>query len=172
MVSKCHGVSFFDYFFKHTAKQVLVWFLTPRWLFGLQSPMLGRLVKAGCGQTKDLWRSLEQANNIRNEILSAWTSKDLDVVLAPGFAYLAPHHTLPARLGAAAPVTAAYNVLNFPVGALPMIRKTMQDQVRFIWKNEPYCILREPFISRGIWNHHIQLMINCSAWWKIAWRVQ
>ena len=87
-------------------------------------------MKAGCTYTKDLWVSMEQVRDIRNEILSAWNSQNLDVVLAPGFAYLAPPQSYPARLGAVASVTGAYNVLNFPVGAMPMIRKTEQDQVR------------------------------------------
>ena len=50
------------------------------------------------------------------------------MVLAPGFAYLAPPHNYPARLGGVAPVAGAYNVLNFPVGAMSITNKTRQDQ--------------------------------------------
>ena len=94
--------------------------------------MLGRLALAGCTLTKDLWISMEQVRDIRNLILSAWTCKGLDAVLAPGFAFLAPPHNYPSRLGVVAPVAGAYNVLNFPVGAMPMVNKTRFDQVRWL----------------------------------------
>lgn len=74
--------------------------------------------------------SLQRQNQIREDILESWASHGLDVVIGPGFPFLAPQHHLPSQLVAASAVTGVYNALDFPVGTLPVIRKTGQDQVR------------------------------------------
>ena len=79
--------------------------------------------------TKDLWLSIEKQNEIREEILDSWTNQDLDIVIGPGFPMLAPQHNMPSKLIAASTVTGVYNALDFPVGTLPVIRKTEKDQV-------------------------------------------
>ena len=90
---------------------------------------MAKLSPAGAHQTKDLWLAMEEVVNIKTRILEQWTALGLDVILGPGFAFEAPPLSYPTKLSAAAPVTGAYNVLNLPVGSLPVIRKTKEDQV-------------------------------------------
>lgn len=90
---------------------------------------MSRLSSAGAIQTKDLWLALEEVAKIKTDILDQWTSLDLDVVIAPGFPFEAPPLDFPTKLSSAAPCTGAYNVLNFPVGAMPVITKSNEDQV-------------------------------------------
>ena len=96
----------------------------------LVSGTMARLSPAGAYQTKDLWLALEEAVNIKSGILDMWNQLELDVVLAPGFPFEAPPLDFPTKLSSAAPCTGAYNVMNLPVGTLPVIRKTKEEQVR------------------------------------------
>ena len=95
----------------------------------LRSPLLSKIASSGCYQTKDLWVSIQRQNEIRDEILEAWSQQDLDVIIGPGFPMLAPQHHLPSKLIAASAVTGVYNALDFPAGTLPVTRKTELDQV-------------------------------------------
>ena len=65
------------------------------------------------------------------EVLSLWQQKGIDVIIAPGFVFPAPPVKHPARLVPAVSYTAAYNVLDFPVGSLPITRVIPQDEVSF-----------------------------------------
>ena len=56
-------------------------------------------------------------------------SKEIDVIIAPGFTFPAPPVKHPARLVPAVSYTAAYNVLDFPVGSVPITRVIPQDEV-------------------------------------------
>jgi hypothetical protein len=51
------------------------------------------------------------------------------VIIAPGFTFPAPPVKHPARLVPAVSYTAAYNVLDFPVGSVPITRVIPQDEV-------------------------------------------
>ena len=82
----------------------------------------------GLQQTKDLWKSIENLEALTVDILSLWQQKEIDVIIAPGFAFPAPPVKHPARLLPALSYTAAYNVLDFPVGSLPITRAIPQDE--------------------------------------------
>ena len=51
------------------------------------------------------------------------------MIIAPGFTFPAPPVKHPARLVPAVSYTAAYNVLDFPVGSVPITRVIPQDEV-------------------------------------------
>ena len=72
---------------------------------------------------------MEKVDNIVEEILTLWQQKGLDVIIAPGFAFPAPPYKHPARLVPAVSYTASYNVLDFPVGSVPVTRVIPQDEV-------------------------------------------
>ena len=59
----------------------------------------------------------------------AFFSKEIDVIIAPGFTFPAPPVKHPARLVPAISYTAAYNVLDYPVGSVPITRVIPQDEV-------------------------------------------
>ena len=69
-------------------------------------------------------------DTITQEVLTAWQQKGIDVIIAPGFAFPAPPVKHPARLIPALSYTAGYNVLDFPVGTVPITRVLPQDEVK------------------------------------------
>ena len=82
--------------------------------------------------TKDLWKSLARLDGVIHEILKTWQSQNIDVLIAPGFAFPAPPVKHPARLTMATSYTHVYNVLNFPVGTLPVSRVISEDEVNLL----------------------------------------
>ncbi len=80
-------------------------------------------------RTKDLWRSFAKLDNLRNNIIEAWLSQNIDVVIAPGFVFPAPPIKNPARLVPAISYTCAYNMIDFPAGSMPVTRVIKQDEV-------------------------------------------
>ena len=75
--------------------------------------------------------SLRKLDEIIHEILTTWQNQNIDVVIAPGFAFPAPPVKHPARLVPAVAYTAAYNVVNFPAGTVPVTRVTSEDEVNY-----------------------------------------
>ena len=65
-----------------------------------------------------------------HEILTTWQNQNIDVVIAPGFAFPAPPVKHPARLVPAVSYTAAYNVVDFPAGTVPVTRVIPEDEVK------------------------------------------
>ena len=80
-------------------------------------------------RSKDLWKSLEKLDNVTHEVLAAWQAQGVDVIVAPGFAFPAPPVNHPARLVPAVSYTAAYNVLDFPAGSVPITKVIPEDEV-------------------------------------------
>ena len=80
-------------------------------------------------RSKDLWKSIEKLEGLTVEVLSLWQQKGIDVIIAPGFVFPAPPVKHPARLVPCVSYTAAYNVLDFPVGSVPITRVIPQDEV-------------------------------------------
>ena len=58
---------------------------------------------------------------IMEELLADWKLNNIDVVIAPGFTMPATKLGHAGWLHCAMSYTAAYNVLNFPVGSVPVI---------------------------------------------------
>jgi hypothetical protein len=80
-------------------------------------------------RTKNLWKSLEKLDSVTHDILTSWQGQGIDVVIAPGFVFPAPPVKHPARLVPCVSYTAAYNVLDFPAGCVPITRVIPQDEV-------------------------------------------
>ncbi len=83
----------------------------------------------GFVKSTDLWKSLMKLDNAIDLIVRAWESENLDVVICPGFTYPAPPITNPGRIVPAICYPAVFNVLDFPVGVVPITRVNDQDQV-------------------------------------------
>ena len=79
--------------------------------------------------SKDLSISLRRLDEITHEILTTWQNQNIDVVIAPGFAFPAPPVKHPARLVPAVSYTAAYNIVDFPAGTVPVTRVMPEDEV-------------------------------------------
>ena len=94
-----------------------------------------------CSRTTELWKSLAALDTITHEVLTAWQQKGIDVIIAPGFAFPAPPVKHPARLIPALSYTAGYNVLDFPVGTVPITRVLPQDEA----SNSPMNLTRHIF---------------------------
>ena len=62
-----------------------------------------------------------QRTSLVESILSDWRGHNIDAVIAPGFAMPAVKLNYPAWLLGAITYTSAYNLLNFPVGSVPVI---------------------------------------------------
>ena len=92
-------------------------------------------------RTTELWKSLAALDTITHEVLTAWQQKGIDVIIAPGFAFPAPPVKHPARLIPAVSYTAGYNVLDFPVGTVPITRVLPQDEA----SNSPMNLTRHIF---------------------------
>jgi len=97
-------------------------------IFALTSNIMKNVTTRGLLKTKDLWKSVEKLEGLTVDILSLWQQKEIDVIIAPGFVFPAPPVKHPARLVPAVSYTAAYNVLDFPVGSLPITRVIPQDE--------------------------------------------
>ena len=74
------------------------------------------------------WKQKHKNSNANSKWLWLF-SKEIDVIIAPGFTFPAPPVKHPARLVPAVSYTAAYNVLDFPVGSVPITRVIPQDEV-------------------------------------------
>lgn len=67
-----------------------------------------------------VWKLNEQRLTLIREILVDWELRGIDVVICPGFGTPAMPIGYPGWLQAASSYTSVYNLLNFPVGSLPV----------------------------------------------------
>ncbi len=79
---------------------------------------------------KDLWVSAKELSDLAASISAAWVSQDIDVVIGPGFPFVAPPINYPAAYLAAVPCVGVYNCLDFPVGSVPVTNENAEDQAR------------------------------------------
>ena len=105
-------------------------YIYPLWT-RMKSPMAASYNSKQILMCKDLWISLDETIMLTNQFLDQWNEMELDVVIAPGYACPAPGESDPAKFRSSAVYTAMYNVLNFPVGAVPVTRENQQDQVTY-----------------------------------------
>merc|ERR1712110_1091184 len=101
-------------------------------IFDVISPSMARLADCAYHFTGDLWLGIKEAEDRKEKILNAWNEAGIDIVIAPGFTFPAPPLNHPARLVPAVNFTAVYNVLNLPVGSLPITRYTKEDVVTIL----------------------------------------
>ncbi|KAK3556644.1 hypothetical protein QTP70_011294 [Hemibagrus guttatus] len=82
-------------------------------------PRMAAAISAICGvgSVKDLWKQHKEAEDYIHETLDEWEKLELDVLLCP---MLGP--------ACALSYTALYNVLNFPVGVVPVTEVTEEDE--------------------------------------------
>ncbi|XP_026999162.2 vitamin D3 hydroxylase-associated protein-like [Tachysurus fulvidraco] len=92
-------------------------------------PRMAAAVHSICGVSSvaDLWKQHTEAEVYIQETLSQWEKLELDVLLCPmlGPAY---NFNYTGKLSSALTYTALYNVLNFPVGVVPVTVVTDEDE--------------------------------------------
>ena len=98
-------------------------------LFNIFSPSMAKLAKCSLHVTADLWKGMKELDQRKTEFLNAWKEQELDILIAPGFVYPAPPLADPARLIPATNLTVIYNVLNLPVGSVPVDVYNEEDKV-------------------------------------------
>ncbi|XP_060061934.1 fatty-acid amide hydrolase 1 isoform X2 [Erinaceus europaeus] len=81
----------------------------------------------GVGTPKKLWEQHSKVEKYQHEFIAKWRSLDLDVLLAPA---LDPafYISYPAKASESMSYMGLYNLLNFPVGVLPVTRVTVEDE--------------------------------------------
>ena len=123
------------------------WVLKP--FFHLTSKVMANVATRGHRKTAEMWRSFIKMDDLIVAIIRELNEKNIDALICPGFAYpgnlatnfdddrtnvdlilTAPPLTNPARLVPCVSYTAAYNVLDFPVGTVPVSKVIQKDQVR------------------------------------------
>ncbi|XP_030583477.1 vitamin D3 hydroxylase-associated protein-like [Archocentrus centrarchus] len=113
----------FNYFLPKWLKKILSFLLKP------VAPHSSAIMSALCGvrSVQDLWKHHAAVEDYIHETIAHWKSYNIDVLLCPvpGPAYNAsfcgriPHH---------ASCTLLYNLLNFPVGVVPVSTVTAEDE--------------------------------------------
>ncbi|GAA6086239.1 vitamin D3 hydroxylase-associated protein-like [Tachysurus ichikawai] len=92
-------------------------------------PRIAALMNATCGVSSpaDLWKQHKAVEDYIQETLAQWEKLELDVLLCPmlGPAY---NFNYTGKLSSALSYTALYNVLNFPVGVVPVTQVTAEDE--------------------------------------------
>ncbi|XP_060723404.1 fatty-acid amide hydrolase 1-like [Tachysurus vachellii] len=92
-------------------------------------PRIAALMNATCGVSSpaDLWKQHKAVEGYIQETLAQWEKLELDVLLCPmlGPAY---NFNYTGKLSSALSYTALYNVLNFPVGVVPVTQVTAEDE--------------------------------------------
>nr|XP_019604904.1 PREDICTED: fatty-acid amide hydrolase 1-like [Rhinolophus sinicus] len=81
----------------------------------------------GVGTPKKLWEQHTAVEEYQREFIAKWKSLDLDVLLVPA---LDPAFYIgyPAKTGVSTSYTTLFNLLNFPVGVVPVTTVTAQDE--------------------------------------------
>ena len=72
---------------------------------------------------RESWKVMElkaKRLEVVEAVIADWRSHNIDAVISPGFAMPALKLGYPAWLLCAITYTSAYNLLNFPVGSLPV----------------------------------------------------
>ncbi|XP_032970623.1 vitamin D3 hydroxylase-associated protein [Rhinolophus ferrumequinum] len=92
-------------------------------------PRIGRQLESlrGVRTPKKLWEQHTAVEEYQQEFIAKWRSLDLDVLLVPA---LDPAFYIgyPAKAGESTSYTTLFNLLNFPVGVVPVTTVTAQDE--------------------------------------------
>ncbi|GAA6086240.1 vitamin D3 hydroxylase-associated protein-like [Tachysurus ichikawai] len=92
-------------------------------------PRMAAAIHSICGVSSvaDLWKQHTEVEDYIQEILAQWEKLELDVLLCPmlGPAY---NFNYTGKQTSALTYTALYNVLNFPVGVVPVTEVTDEDE--------------------------------------------
>ncbi|XP_062961816.1 vitamin D3 hydroxylase-associated protein-like [Cynocephalus volans] len=99
------------------------------WILKYTDPRAGQSFEEvrGVGTPKRLWEQQAAVEEYQQEFIAKWRSLDLDVLLAPS---LDPAFYIgyPALAPESASYMGLYNLLNFPVGVVPVTTVTLQDE--------------------------------------------
>ena len=82
--------------------------------------------------TSQLWAKNAERIQLVESILREWEKEDLDVIIAPGFAYPAVPLGIPAKLFASikfVSYTVVYNMLDFPAGSVKVCGKNKWKKI-------------------------------------------
>ncbi|XP_045715614.1 vitamin D3 hydroxylase-associated protein-like [Phyllostomus hastatus] len=99
------------------------------WMLKNTEPRTAQTVETflGVGTPKKLWEQHTEVKEYQQEFIAKWKSLDLDVLLAPSLdpAFYIGYGS---KASESISYTTLYNVLDFPVGVVPVTTVTLQDQ--------------------------------------------
>ncbi|XP_006899076.1 PREDICTED: fatty-acid amide hydrolase 1 [Elephantulus edwardii] len=99
------------------------------WILKYKDPRVSQDLKAfsGVGTPKNLWQQHTEAEEYQQEFIARWRSLGIDVLLVPA---LDPAFYIgyPGKTPDATSYTSLYNLLNFPVGVVPVTTVTSHDE--------------------------------------------
>ena len=85
------------------------------------SETLGRMLLFPSSMSAfDVWQLNIQRLNLLRDIFEDWAHAKVDVIIAPGFGVPALPIGYPGWLQCTSSYTSVYNILNFPVGSMPV----------------------------------------------------
>lgn len=102
-----------------------------RWILAfiidLFCPQLAIAMRAYVRTTNDVRQSQEQLDEYVQKFTEQWMAADLDLLIVPAFAFPAIPYYACSDLSTAAFETGLYNMLDYPVGCLPVDKVTSDD---------------------------------------------
>uniref|UniRef100_A0A915P933 Amidase domain-containing protein n=1 Tax=Meloidogyne floridensis TaxID=298350 RepID=A0A915P933_9BILA len=102
-----------------------------RWLlafiFDIFCPQLAILMRAYVRTPNDVRQSQEQLDEYVQKFTEQWLASNLDLLIVPAFAFPAIPYDACSDLAAAVFETGLYNMLDYPVGCLPVDKVTSED---------------------------------------------
>ncbi|KAM6217031.1 vitamin D3 hydroxylase-associated protein-like [Rhynchocyon petersi] len=99
------------------------------WILKYKDPRTSQTLKEvrGVGTPKKLWEQHTEVEEYQQEFIAKWRSLDIEVLLAPSLdpAFYVGY---PGKATDASSYMSLYNVLNFPVGVVPVTTVTSHDE--------------------------------------------
>ena len=89
-------------------------------IVSMKSPMCAAMLIQENTKSCKLWEQNDLRLSLTEDILDDWTQREVDVVIAPGFAMPAQPSGYSAWELGAISYTCVYNLLNFPAGSTPV----------------------------------------------------
>ena len=91
-------------------------------LYYFKSKLLGQMLlsQPTSMSSSEIWGLKVEKLTLLRQILIDWEKNGVDVIIAPGFGLPAPKIGYASWVQAAASYTRVYNLLNFPVGSMPV----------------------------------------------------
>ncbi|KAL1023154.1 hypothetical protein UPYG_G00037050 [Umbra pygmaea] len=122
-IDPCLRVQIFPCSLPRSVKKLIAILLKP--IFPRMAASIDSL--SGVGSVQALWRQHADVEDYCNEVIMEWRRCELDVLLCPMLGPAFNKH-FPGKLTSAVTYTGIYNVLNFPVGVVPVSTVTVKDE--------------------------------------------
>ncbi|CAG0893200.1 unnamed protein product [Darwinula stevensoni] len=97
-------------------------------LVGWSSPKTAIHLEGPYLLSRDLWQGAKEKDDYVRLVVQEWKAEGLDACILPAFPTPAQPHSYPSQLLSATSYTAIFNLLDFPVGVVPVTKEMEADQ--------------------------------------------